>query len=153
MGNLDFDVDNTEPVTMDFEPIPAGEYEVQITGSDVCATAAGTGLLLKLTMDVMSGEYAGRKVFEQLNIKNPSAKAEQIGRGILSALCRACGKMGIVEDSSDLHERPFKARVKIEPAVGEFKAKNKVTKYMALDEKNVAVKKEAVDYDSDPLPF
>lgn len=108
MGNLSDNIDNRDVAPQnygDFSPLPDGRYRAQLTASEVKTTSKG-GLMLKLTWDILEKEYAGRKVFGQLNIVNESQKAQQIGRGQLSALAKACGKVGIPEDSMELHEIP-----------------------------------------------
>lgn len=144
MGNLQFDVDEHEPKNMNFEPLPKGRYLAMISSTEVKPTSNGAGMLLKLEFDILESGFEGRKVFDQLNIKNPSEKAEQIGRGMLSALCRALGKLGIVDDSTELHDLPLIISVKVEPASEGYEAKNKVNGFYPADLKPaVASKKKA----------
>lgn len=111
MGNLaGFDAAKVEPVS--FDALPAGDYTVVIVKSDVKPTKDGTGQRLNLELQVVDGKYKGRKIFDGLNIANKSAKAQQIGQGQLSQLCRSVGVM-TPKDSSDLHNKPLVAVVKI----------------------------------------
>lgn len=73
----------------DFQPIPAGEYTVRIAESEIKQTKAGTGEYIKLRLDVIGPSHEGRVLFTNLNIKNPSQKAEEIGRQQLGAVMRA----------------------------------------------------------------
>ena len=143
MGNLQFDVDEYEPKNMNFDPLPKGRYLAMISSTEVKPTSNGAGMLLKLEFDILEPGFEGRKVFDHLNIKNPSEKAEQIGRGMLSALCRALGKLGIVDDSTELHDLPLIISVKVEPASGEYEAKNKVNGFYPAETSDLKKKKAA----------
>jgi hypothetical protein len=112
-----------------FEPIPAGDYLCQVTDSDIVDTKAGTGQILKLTIEVVDGPYAERKVFENLNIRNPNPQAQSIAQRALADLCQATG-VGAIRDSEDLHFRPFVAKIGIETdKSGQYDPKNKVKRY------------------------
>ena len=94
--NLDFDatgidIDNFE----DFTPLPAGNYLCSIVESEMKTTKAGNGEYLSLRLDVLSGDYQGRVLFHNLNLKNPSIKAEEIARQQLAQICHATGKLKI----------------------------------------------------------
>lgn len=140
MGNLSDNIEDRDvaPISMDYEPLPAGKYKAQITNSEVKPTSTG-GLMLKLTWDILDKEYQGRKVFGQLNIVNASEKAQQIGRGQLSSLSIACGKLGIPEDSIELHEIPHVIKLAIEESAG-YAPKNTVKGFFGLDGKTVEKK-------------
>lgn len=113
MANLgqQFDASQVAPST-GYDVIPKGEYVMRITDSDVVPNSAQTGTILKLTLEVVSGEYAGRKVFDQLNLTNPNEMAVKISRERLSAYCHATGVIQL-QDSQQLHGIPFVAKVKI----------------------------------------
>ena len=113
MANLgqQFDASQVAPST-GYDVIPKGEYVMRITDSDVVPNSAQTGTVLKLTLEVVSGEYAGRKVFDQLNLTNPNEMAVKISRERLSAYCHATGVIQL-QDSQQLHGIPFVAKVKI----------------------------------------
>lgn len=133
MGNLDFDIESVEARSMDYEPLPPGKYTAEVISSEVVPTSKGDGKILKLTFSVLDKEFSGRKVFENLNIENPSEMAQQIARGMLSALCRACGKTGVVSNSEELHEVPMTIKVKIEPGQGAYGPKNRITEYSKVE--------------------
>ena len=113
MANLgqQFDASQVAPST-GYDVIPKGEYVMRIADSDVVPNSAQTGTVLKLTLEVVSGEYAGRKVFDQLNLSNPNEMAVKISRERLSAYCHATGVIQL-QDSQQLHGIPFTAKVKI----------------------------------------
>lgn len=108
---LDFDANNVPPST-GFDAIPAGDYDVVISESEVKPTKKGDGHYLQLTFTIIEGEYENRKLFARLNIDNPSEQAVAIARGELSAICRAVGVMTL-KTSGQLHDIPLSVKVAI----------------------------------------
>lgn len=126
-GNLSgFDANKVKP-DEGFDVLPAGEYDVVITKSERKATSAGTGAYLNLEMQVLNGQFQNRRIFDLLNLWNPSEKATAIARGTLSAICRAVGVL-TPNDSSDLHLKPMRVKIKIEKS-DEYGDKNKIVSY------------------------
>lgn len=123
-----FDPNSVPEDERSFDPVPPGDYLCQVVESDVVKTKHGDGEVLKLTIDIIDGPYADRKVFENLNIRNPSAEAQRIAQRALADLCLATGVHGL-RNSEELHFKPFVARLKVEPAKDGFDAKNKVSRY------------------------
>ena len=113
-----FDANEQEPAK-DFEAIPAGKYEVVITDSEMKPTKAGTGEMLALTLQVVSGPHKNRFIWTNLNLRNPNATAEQIARGQLAAICLAVG-IPKPKDTEELHDKPFVARVVVKEYQGEM---------------------------------
>lgn len=104
MAILDFDATTIE--TSSFEAIPTGVYEAVISESKMQENKAGTGSMLVLTFDIVSGEYTGRKLWEYLNINHPNTQAVEIARQTLAMICKAVNVTRIT-DSSELHDRPM----------------------------------------------
>lgn len=113
MAQINFDASKVAPAKAAV-CLPAGWYDAMITASSVVPTSAGTGTLLKLTYDILTGPHKGRKVFGQLNIKNPNQIAQEIGLSQLSAIC---GALGIIQlpDTNLLHNKPMKIKLKVKP--------------------------------------
>lgn len=106
MGNLEgFNAHEVSP-EVGFEPVPAGDYIMIITESLFKPTKAGDGEYLQCTLEVIDGEYKGRKVFARLNLKNKNDTAVRMARAELSAICHAVGCMQ-PKDSSELHGIPM----------------------------------------------
>lgn len=147
MGDLDFNVDEQEPISMDYDPIPKGIYDLVVSDASVHPTSNGNGLRVAVVIDVLDPDYAKRKIFENFNIRNPSEKAQRIGKGMLTALCKAIGKAGLVDESAELIGIPFKGKVGIVPADGQYSAKNNVTAYFPANKKfsQQEVETEAID--------
>ena len=57
-------------------------------------TKAAGGLMYAFTFDVVEGDYTGRKLWHNANVKNASPKAEQIGREEIAAIQAATGCHG-----------------------------------------------------------
>jgi len=83
--------------------LPAGTYPVRITGTEVKPTKAGDGVIMIVEFTVDEGPGAGRKIWENLNIKNPNATAQKIGQGMLKNIVRATGAPSVITDSNQLH--------------------------------------------------
>lgn len=126
-GEQGFDSSQVKP-SEGFTPLPAGDYIVMITDSEVKPTQDGNGQLLGLIMQVIRGEFQNRKLFENLNLINASPQAQEIARGTLSAICRACG-IGTVNDSSQLHNIPMQVRVAIKKRKDTGNLENTIQSY------------------------
>ena len=74
-----FNANNVEPADS-FDPIPAGEYLCVITASDEKPTKSGNGTYLELEFEVIDGPHKGRKLWDRLNLNNPSEMAVKIAR-------------------------------------------------------------------------
>jgi hypothetical protein len=108
-----FDATQVEPQG-DFTPVPPGEYKVQIVSSEMVETSSKNGHMLKLELEIVEGDQAGRKLYDRLNLDNPNAQAVEIAQRTLSAICHAVGKLS-VQDSEELHMLPMIAVVKVDP--------------------------------------
>lgn len=107
-----FDANKVEPQTEFPPPIPAGDYDVVIIGSEMKATKDGDGQYLQLQFAVLNGPHQNRKLQTNLNLVNKNAKAVEIAKGSLSAICRAVGVL-TPNDSSELHGKPLTVKVAI----------------------------------------
>jgi uncharacterized protein DUF669 len=119
-----FDASSVDPATA-YEVLPAGRYQVQIVESDLRVTKDGMGQYLWLMLDILDGEYQGRKVFDQLNLINRNPQTVEIAQRTLSAICHATGKMQ-VSDSEDLHLIPITISVTIDPAKNGYSERNRI---------------------------
>ena len=128
MSFIDFNAEEVEPNAAP-EALPAGDYVAQVVGSEIKPTASGSGEYLKLEIEILTPGFSGRRVFDQLNIRNESAEAERIGRAQLSALCHAVGVLRI-SDSQQLHGKPFVVNLVIKED-SQYGKQNKVKGYKA----------------------
>lgn len=96
-----------------YEPLPAGDYLVMITESTIDVKEDG-GQFVKVTMEVSQPEqHYGRKCFANFTLEHPNPKAVEVGRRILSNLCRAVGVMS-PRETEELHGIPFFVRLTVE---------------------------------------
>jgi hypothetical protein len=115
MANLGeiFDVEFLPQGKTSFDPIPAGWYTATIASAEVKATKNGTGQYIAIRYDVTGPTHQGRVIFGNLNIRNASPKAEEIGRQQLGELCRAIG-LAKVGDTDQLVGHGLSIKVDIE---------------------------------------
>jgi hypothetical protein len=132
MDFSNFDARNIEPPRPANDPIPAGWYKAVIAAAEEKTTKAQTGSYQQLQLEVIEGQYQGRKVFDNLNTNNPNQTAEDIAKRQVGAICRA---VGVFTPSgwSDLQDRPLMIKVGIKPAKDGYEASNKITEYAAVD--------------------
>ena len=114
----------------DFAPIPAGEYTVSIAAADLTPTKDGTGRYIKLKLNVIAPTHQGRVLFSNLNIRNQSAKAEEIGLQQLGSILRAIN-LAEIEDTDQLIGGTLIAKVDIRTSE-QYGAQNEVKAYKPL---------------------
>lgn len=131
MAKLQFNAAEVEPQKA-FEPLPSGWYNVQIEESEMRDASTQGNEYLELKMKVLDGDFANRVIYDRLNIINSSEVAQAIAYEQLSAICHATGVIN-VEDTDELHGKPFMAKVKLKPANGDYEAGNDVKGYKACD--------------------
>ena len=119
-----FDATQVEPATA-YEVLPPGKYLAQIVNSEMRPTKDGMGQYLFLEIDILEGQYTGRKLFDRLNLSNPNPSAVEIAQRTLSSICRAVGRLQ-VNNSEQLHLVPFMADVKVRPPRGEYGESNSI---------------------------
>jgi hypothetical protein len=134
-----FDATAHDTTQSDYAELPNGIYKLEIEVSEVKETSNGKGTVLKVTNVVVEPEeYKGRKLFNNYNLENESAQAQEIGQKQFAALCRAIG-VTEVEDSEELHFRAYTARVALGRASkdGQYPARAEIKRYYFEDEGNV----------------
>lgn len=95
----------------DYDELPNGIYKLEIESSEVKPTSSGNGTILKVTNVVIEpDDFKGRKLFNNYNLENANAQAQEIGQRQFASLCRAIGLDG-VEDSDELHFIAYTAKV------------------------------------------
>jgi hypothetical protein len=114
-------VQPADPMT----PIPAGSYLMKIIESEVKPAKSGKGQVLFLTCEVLDGPCKGRKLWPKLSIAHENAQTEQIAQRLLSAICHAVGQLNL-QDTEQLHHRPFLGRVKIRKGDAQYGDSNEL---------------------------
>ena len=114
-----------------YEPLPADWYKAVITATEEKPTKAQTGSYLELNMEIIEGNYQGRRVFERLNLNNPKPVAVEIAQRSLSSICRSIG-VNNPQNSEELMDKPLMIKVAVKPAQGEYGASNEIKGYDAV---------------------
>jgi len=119
-----FDASSVEPST-GYDVLPPGKYLAQVVASEMRATKDGHGQYLYMEVDILEGQYAGRKLFDRLNLVNANPDAVQIAQRTLSSICRAVGKLQ-VSNSEQFHLIPLIADVRVRPPKGMYGESNSI---------------------------
>jgi len=115
-----------------YDPLPAGWYTANITGAELKATKAGDGQYIAVRYDITGPTHQGRVVFGNINVRNASPKAEKIGRQELGDIMRAIG-LANVSDTDQLIGGGLSIKLDIKEAQGEYKARNEVRGFKAIE--------------------
>lgn len=131
MAGLNFNAQDVAPQQA-FENLAPGWYTVKMVESEMKPTSAGTGSYLECTFEVLApAQFAGRKLWDRLNLNNPNEKAVEIAYQTLSAMCHATGVMQ-VQDSQQLHNLPMDAKVGLSKATEQYpEPRNELKGYRA----------------------
>lgn len=133
MAQLNFDARQVAPAT-GFETVPPGWYNVIVDESEMKPTKAEGGAYLKVRYSILDGQYAGRKLFGNINLQNANPQAVEIGLKQLSALAHAVGVL-MVADSQQLHNIPLKIKVKVrKDTTGQYEDQNEVQQWKNINE-------------------
>jgi hypothetical protein len=124
----EFSVDALPVGNNNFEPLPEGWYNAAITGAEIKSTKAGDGKYIAVKYNITGPSHQGRVVFGNLNIKNASTKAEEIGRQHLGEIMRAIG-LAKVSDTDQLIGGNL--GIKLSVRTGEY-AGNEIKGFRAL---------------------
>ncbi len=133
MSQLNFDATTVAPNTGSPDPVPAGWYHAMIDESEMKPTKDNLGQYLEIRLNIIDGQFAGRKVYDRLNLINNNATAQEIGNGTLSAICHATGVLQL-HDSQQLHGQPMQIKVKLKAAEGDYEASNNISSYKSMNE-------------------
>ena len=110
MVQFNFNAQEYEPNNGGFDAIPAGQYEAIITNTEMKANRKQNGHYLEIECEILNGDFKGRRLWDRLNLNNPSQEAVAIAQGRLSAICRAAEVMEL-SDTAQLHNKPLLIKV------------------------------------------
>jgi hypothetical protein len=135
---LDFSLDDLlEALDTSYDPLPPGWYQARVAAVEARPNKANTGQYLAVRYDIIGPTHQGRVIYGNLNISNPSAKAEQIGRQQLGQLMMAIG-LERISDTDQLIGGTCEIKLEIRPADGQYKASNDVKAWKALEARATA---------------
>lgn len=114
LAPLGFNPAEVEDMGDGFKVIAPGFYNVVIVESAVNDTKNGSGKVLELKYQITDGPQTGSVLVDRINIQNASDKAQRIGLSQLKNICDAIGFVGLLNDSAQLHGKPFAVKVIVE---------------------------------------
>jgi Protein of unknown function (DUF669) len=112
-GNTAFKPADVEPMEMDFDPIPKGQYTIHITDSEINPTKNGNGTLLALKAVIQEGKYKNRILFDNLCVQHTNATAQAIAQTRLKQICESL-KISALKDTVQMHDKPLLINVNVE---------------------------------------
>ena len=122
MPILDF-MNDVKPLAA-LEPFPEADYEV--SANEIEEKQSANGSYLRVVFEVMEGDHAGRKIYQNITFKNTSEKAQEYGQRFIKGWATACNKP-LAMDTDELIDIPCSAHVYIEPAEGGYAEKNQIS--------------------------
>jgi hypothetical protein len=95
--------------------IPRDRYLLNIVEGEVKRNSKNTGDLFEYKAEVVEGEFAGVKVFGNINVTHQNVTAQKIGQAQLAALAEATGiGKANLTDTDQLLFQPFYADLDVE---------------------------------------
>lgn len=125
-----FSVETLPQSTNNFDPVPEGWYNANISGAELKDTKAGTGQYINVRYSITGETNQGRVVFGMINVRNANTKAEEIGRQQLGELMRAIGVLEVA-DTDELLGASLSIKVGISQREG-YDPRNEVKGFKAL---------------------
>ena len=122
---------NDLPQSSTYEPLPAGWYTATIADAELKTTKDGSGQYIKVRYDITGPTHQGRVAFGNINIRNASAKAEEIGRQQLGELMRAIG-LARITDTDQLIGGVLQIKLDVRAATEQYAAQNEVKGFKAI---------------------
>lgn len=129
--NQSFDVNDLPASSGDFSPLPEGWYTATIASAEIKDTKDKTGQYIAVRYDITGPTHQGRVVFGNVNIKNKSTQAEEIGRQALGSIMRAIG-LARVDDTDQLIGGNLQIKLSIRQQEG-YEPTNDVRSFKAIE--------------------
>lgn len=105
-----------------FELLAPGWYDADVEECEVKQTKDGSGLYIGCKFFIPDHN---RYVWENINIKNNSKAAEEIGKQQLTKMRKAAG-IAVLTDTDQFLGTKMKIKLAIQPAKGGYEAKNRI---------------------------
>jgi hypothetical protein len=99
--------------TRDLECIPSGWYRVQMIENEVRDALNGNGTYLLAIFEILEGEYRGRKIYQNVTLRNQNQQAVEIGQRLLTDIYTAVGITVPTKDIRVMLFKPAMARLGI----------------------------------------
>ncbi len=110
--------------------LPEGEYPVVIVHSEEKVSKAGNKYL-NLRLKVSGGKDRGFVLWDILNLWNKNRLSKEMARKRWASIREFTVGCRVVEESSEVHDIPFRAYVVVEPGTNGWGDKNKIVHFLA----------------------
>ena len=97
-----------------YGPIASGNYDVQVTSCEWKENSLHTGEIISVKLTIIGPAFNSRTVFANFNIRNASAKAEEIGQQQFSDFTRACGFEEMPNDTDAFLNKVLNVKIGVE---------------------------------------
>lgn len=97
-----------------YGPIASGYYDVQVTSCEWKENSLHTGEIISVKLTIIGPAFNSRTVFANFNIRNASAKAEEIGQQQFSDFTRACGFDVMPDDTDAFLNKTLNVKIGVE---------------------------------------
>lgn len=142
----------------DFSPVPAGSYRAEIVESEIedISKRDSKGRCLKLTWKIVDGEFAGRLIWQRLNMwaenMNNLQKVVEIANQQFASIRDATG-VSHPRNTDELHARPcmLTVSVKTDPN-GQYAPANEVKRVAGVNAAPAAAPRQAAAPAAKPAP-
>jgi hypothetical protein len=124
MPLLDF-MNDVKPL-VSLEPFPEADYELIATECEELQSANGDSSYLRTVFEVLSGDHAGRRIYQNFTFTHTSEKAVTYGHGMIKAWGCSCNKP-LALDTDELIDVPCSAHVYVEPGTEGYADKNQIS--------------------------
>jgi len=114
--DLSMDLSQVEAMTGNSGPVPPGEYEVRIAGTEYKESRSGNGGYLRMQYKIVDGPMSGRSVFDNLNLWHNNDKTRLIAQSRLKAIAKAAHhpNPNFVRTTEELIGSNLKVRVTVD---------------------------------------
>jgi hypothetical protein len=95
------------------EVLPAGTYRAVMTGTEV-KTSSKNNKYMSVTLEIVAPpEFAGRKLWDNLNLGHPTPETRRMAEQRLKSYCAAVGA-GVVMDTNSLFNKVFSVTLTVD---------------------------------------
>ncbi|MDU0343712.1 hypothetical protein [Bosea rubneri] len=112
-----------------YQPMPAGEYQMEIVESDYAPSCDGLGMVLRCKAQVIGAEFDLRPYYLNFTLEHRDEARQERGQRDFAGLRRATGVLAPT-DTQQLHFVPFRVFI----GVQEDASRNIVKQYLFDDE-------------------
>ena len=131
-GGNGFNASQVQPQTA-FDNLPVGWYVAKIVESEMKPASKPGASYLELVHEIIAPQdYAGRKLWNRLNLVNPNQQAVDIAWQTMSAICHATNVIQ-AQDTQQLHNIPLEVKVGMSKVTEQYpEPRNEIKGYRAV---------------------